>query len=58
MSNVIIKVGTSKIGSEVTVNSGYTHKEWAALNEESRCEIVNEKVWEVIFAEVDYHESN
>lgn len=58
MSNVMIKVSTSKAGSEVVVNSGFSHEEWAMLNEDSRCEIINEKVWEVIYTKVDYHEPN
>ena len=57
MGNVKIIVGTSKVGSEHRVDSGYSIGEWLSLTDDEQSDIINEKVWDVIHAYADIDEA-
>lgn len=53
MANMVLKVSTSKVGSEVEVDLGYSYEQWNQMRECIQDDIVNEKLWEVVNVSVE-----
>jgi len=56
MSEVIIKVKTNKIGSEVGAGTGYTPDEWEELADDDKRDIISEIVWELVWKLIECRE--
>ncbi|WP_447868007.1 DUF7167 family protein [Rahnella bonaserana] len=53
MSEVMIKISTTKVGSEVRVGTGIEKEEWLEMSEKEQTEILSDIVWENINAYAD-----
>tara|TARA_Y100001956_G_scaffold82213_2_gene102173 strand:+ start:3666 stop:3851 length:186 start_codon:yes stop_codon:yes gene_type:complete len=48
MSNVVIELSTSYVGTEKSFDTGYSRGEWELLSESDRWDIIHEKMGEYV----------